>query len=218
MATRLVLRNRIRRSMRDLEEPRWTDDEINDAINWAVNDAWPSWFVVKQDTTNTVASNTFIYALPTDCYWAAQVWLEQDTDLPYRPIVSWRQMATTSATGTVTYSLYLDNAETYETGKTVKVIYEAIPPELANDTDNTVVPDDFIIAKAKSYLFEMLMNEGPAQDVDHAKTLMQWNQQLAEDVRTKRGRRHIISTVHVGGIATLDLLSMPGIVGKYRAV
>lgn len=218
MATRLVLRSRIRRSMRDLQEQRWTDDEINDAINWALNDAWPSWFAVKQDTTNTVAANTFIYTLPTDCYWVAQVWLEQDSDQPYRALAAWRQVPSASATGTDTYYLYLDNALSYEAGKTIKVIYEARPPELSNDTDNTLVPDDFVIAKAKTYLFEMLANEGPAQDVDAVKSLMQWNQQIAEDIRVRRGRAHILSHAHTSGIATLDLLAIPGIVDRYRGV
>ena len=219
MATRLALRRRIRRGTRDLQEARWTDDEVNDAINYAINDAWPSWYAIKQDTTNTVAADTFIYSLPTDCYWVAQVWLQQDSDEPYTMITRWRQVQSTSSAGVVTYYLYLDAADTYETGKTIKVIYEAVPAELANDTDNTIVPDDFIIAKAKSNLYEMLMNEGPQQDVEHVKVLMQWNQQLAEDIRAKRGKTHMISHIHsssVGG-ATLDILAIPGIVGKYRS-
>lgn len=218
MATRLVLRNRIRRSIRDLEEERWDDDEINDAINGALNDAWPSWYVVKQSTSNTVAADTFIYTLPTDCEWVAQVYLEGDSNVAYKPLVAWRQVPSTSATGTASYLLYLDRANDYETGKIVKIIYEAKPPELGNDTDNTLVPDAFILAKAKAYLFEMLLNEGPAQDIDSAKTLMQWNQQIAEDVRQKQGRNHIMSQVHQSdGGFTVDLLAIPGIVDRYRA-
>ena len=219
MATRKVLRDRLRRKMRDLEQARWSDDELNDAINFAIGDAWPSWFELKQGTSSTVASNTFIYTLPTDARWVTQVWLEQSSSQGYIPLTNWRQSASTGSTGTIAYYLYLDNNNSYEAGKTIKVIYEAAPPELANDTNNTVVPTPFILAKAAMYLYEMEVNSGSALDTSIVKQQLQWNQQIAEDIRVRQSMNHTISHIHTDmGMTAVDMLALPGVVGKVRAI
>jgi len=123
----------------------------------------------------------------------------------------------TTASGTITYSLYLDRNNQYETGKTIKVVYEAPPPELSNDTDDTIVPLAFLIPKAKAYLYQMQMESAPASSTDVYKTMMSWSQQLAEDVRARRAMQHMISHVHYdaeeGGV---DLYAVPGVIDRHR--
>jgi hypothetical protein len=205
--------------MGDLDEDRFSDDEIHDAINEALNDSWPHWWEQKEDATETIATNTFIYTLNTDCEQVLQVWLERTSGESYRPLRNWRFDRVTGSTGTIAQYLYLDRNNHYESGKTLKVSYLAKPSELSNDTDNTNVADQFILYKARSVLYELeASKEAPIQDIDHLWRMVQWNQQKSEDARLRLAPNKPISHIHYdtrdGGGE--DILSIPGVVDRYR--
>lgn len=65
--TRTALRAELQRRMRDIPEKRFTNDEYNDAINWAIREAWP-WMVkqVVDTTTVVIVDDRLTYTLPTD--------------------------------------------------------------------------------------------------------------------------------------------------------
>jgi hypothetical protein len=217
MATRAELRLKLRRKMHDEDTNLFQDALLNDAINAAVDAAWPSWYIGQEDTSIAIASNTFRYALPGDCESLSQVWLQQATSDPYARIWEWRWARETSGTGTVTSYLYLDRSNNYETGKLLRLLYEARPQSLDNDTDSTSVPTEFIIAKATVYLGESMLFEAPGKDVEMWQRVMQWNQQIAEDIRNRRRMQHQPSHIHqdiAGG--SVDIYSQPGLVGRVR--
>ncbi len=194
--TRSVIRNRIRRSLRDLADEKWQDEEIDDAINEAINETWPSWFDPQVDTTTvTIATDTFTYALPTDCERLCQVWLEQDTGLSYVRVWNWRMTKDVSAAGAITPTLYLDRNNEYTTGKTLRLVYEAKCPELSDDTTETTVPLGFIIPKARSIMLQSFMSKSPGFSTDYHKLQMTWNQQIAEDFRGRNSMQHL--SMHV---------------------
>jgi hypothetical protein len=143
MATRLALRQRLRRKDADTGVDKWDDDEMNDAINDAINAAWPSWYVLKTDTTTvTTATDTFTYTLPTDCEFLAEVWLEQESTTPHERLYHVRVARNTTA-GVVAHTIYLDRANNYESGKTLRLVYEARAAELDDDTTSTSIPTGF---------------------------------------------------------------------------
>lgn len=218
MATRAELRERIRRMMRDEAENLFQDELINDAINFALGEAWPSWYIAQEDITSIpIVADTFRYSLPSDCEFLAQVWLQRGTNEPYTRLVDWRTQDETSSTGALTHYLYLDQNNNYEAGKYLRLIYEAKPPEITNDTDDTVVPTAFLIPMASSYLAESMIHSGPGKDVEHWKMLMQWNKQRAEDVRSRQSMQHISSTItYRVSPGAVDIYAQPGLIGRVR--
>jgi hypothetical protein len=173
---------------------------------------------MKQDTTHTIATNTFIYALPSDCERVLSVWLEQDSGQPYLEIKAWHVADSTSATGTITHNLHLDQNNSYEADKTLKVFYLGKPAELSNDTSETVVMDSFILAKAKSLLYEQrISKDAPAQDIEALEKMMQWNMQVAEDLR-KYAPNKPVASAHwrPESEKTEDIYARHGIVDRVR--
>lgn len=216
--TRDVIRYRLRRSLRDLADEKWQDDEVNDAINEAINEAWPSWFDPQVDTTTvTIATNTFSYALPTGCERLCQVWLEQDSGLPYVRVWNWRVARDVSVAGAVTRTLYLDRSNEYTTGKVLRLVYEAKCPELSDDTTETTVPFGFLIPKARSILLQTVMHSGPAYSTDFYNKQMAWNQQIAEDFRQRNAMQPL--SMHVNydpETFVMDQYAAPYISGRIR--
>ncbi len=217
-SNRALIRYRLRRSLRDQSDEKWDDDDINDVINEAINEAWPSWFEFQVDsTTVTIATNTFTYALPTTCERLCQVWLEQDTGLPYVRVQTWRMARDVSVLGAITPTIYLDNNNVYTVGKTLRLVYEAKCPELSDDTTETTIPLGFLMPKARSILLQTMMHGGPAYSTDFYNRQMQWNQQIAEDFRNRNAMQPL--SMHVSSDpdwAAMDQYAAPYVSGRIR--
>jgi len=218
MATLAALKEQLRRALRDESGTVYSDDLLVDAINTAIESAWPLWYDVHEDTTTvTIAANTFRYTLPSDVEYLAQVWLEQSSSEPYIPLRDCRWAAETSSTGSITKYLYLDKSANYETGKAVRLIYESQPQTLSASTDATSVPTPYVIPRACAYIFQRDMIEGPGKDTDHLKNMVALNLELADDYLQKARRNHITGHVHYstseGG---WDIYAQRGIIDKHR--
>jgi hypothetical protein len=218
MATRATLRNQLRRFFRDEDASKFTDEIIHDAIDFAIDEAWPWWFELMEDnTTITIATDTFSYALPSDCEELLQVHLERTSNEPYAPRVDWWWYQDTSSTGTVTKYLYLPQSNSYEDGKVIRLVYTAKPHNLASDTDSTTLPSPYVMAQAKVYLCEAMITMGPGKDVDHWKMLMSWNMQRADDIRNNMRQQRPPGHVHFREWdPAIDIYAQPSIIDKRR--
>jgi len=218
MATLASLRKTIRRQLRDESEEKWTNDLLNDAINNAIEEAYPAWHELQIDSASvTTAASTYSYTLPTDCEYLAQVWIEEGENVPYGKLVNWRVGHDVGSTGTVVRTLFLDNADNYGAGQSIRLVYLAKPHALVSDTDSTIVPTSYVQLMALVYLSQMMITEGPGQHVDHWRTMMAWAMQRAEDIKKNQSMQLPISHVHFSTGGVVDILNQPGVVGRVRA-
>lgn len=217
MTTLANLRKQLRRQLRDESEEKWTNTLLDDAINNAIQEAWPYWYELKIDaTTVTTAASTYSYTLPADCEFLAQVWLEQGSNEPYSALRNWRVAENVSSTGTVSHTLYLDSNDNYETGKHIRLVYTAKPHALASDTDNCTVPTPYVILMSLVYLAQEMIVEGPGHDVDHWRTMMAWAMQRAADIKESQAMQFPISHVHYATDGGVDIYNQPGLIGRVR--
>lgn len=79
-------------------------------------------------------------------------------------------------------------------GLRMRLIYLAKPAQLSADSDTTVVPEEFIIAKACSILHDMAVNDNRVDRQRHA-SLAEYYDQLARDYMQRRAFQMPASTL-----------------------
>ncbi len=156
-----VLYTTLRKLVRDPQDgglegstPVWSLVEKKQAINNAISDAFPevTQFYVDE-TTVTLAEDTFEYTLPTTLVRAQdlyEVWLQPtETTSPWeRELYGWHVLETGGVP-----KLYVD--EVWDDGQKLRLVYSGPPAALSADADTTVVPVEFIYPRARAYLYLM---------------------------------------------------------------
>lgn len=152
------------------------------AINQAIVGAYPEFFEVEyDDTTLDVAEDTFKYSLPVDCMRLARVYVYEDSDLPYRELDSWHVLED----GGSKY-LMLPNANNYDSGNHLRLVYQKRPAELSASTDATVVPLEWLKWESLAIIEGRRMHDGANRGELDAK-LYSFYEERAE--RTKKRLR-----------------------------
>jgi len=77
-------------------------------------------------------------------------------------------------------------------GSWIRLLYAADPLELASSSDVTEVPEEYIMFKAKAWLWEKKVGRGGFGD---AQFLMRWNDQQADKYAATHRRRMPIGTI-----------------------
>jgi len=117
-----------------------SDSEVDEAINRGIYKVWPYVAPVKMDTsTITLDSQTYEYALPSDCAYLKRVDYQSTTGQPYKVEHGWRVVdnvvsTTVEAVTTITHPRYLYLYSPQATG-TLRLHYIANPVELSSDAD-----------------------------------------------------------------------------------
>ena len=187
--TRLEARGRVEQMVGSA----FTDGELNEAINQAIEAAWPVIKQVKEDTSITLDEDYFNYAVTaTDISekGIAEVYVVRSDkpDKLLRRAVD-RQIETQ-------WRVYFteDHISDYE-GDSIICRYEAAYPRLTDDTTETEVPSDFIAYYAASLVAILAQTrEGHFNVEGFARAAPQW-MELAERAKKRQRSKGLVKLI-----------------------
>lgn len=189
-----VNRSELRTRLTQLVGSVFEEAQMNEAINSAIDAAWPQVFQVKQDVSATLDDETFSYQ-PTASditeKGIAQVYV-QDSDEADHLL---RRVKQRPVSGTWTLYFPADTVEKYD-GDTLRCFYAARYARLGDDTTTTEVPAGYIVYYAAAHLAIVAQTDEDHFNVDgYQRAAPQWFE-LAE--RMKRQWRGVALPQYVG--------------------
>ena len=156
--------SRINSLTSDASNGKWDEAEKLEAVNFAIDSAWPHIRAIAVDTSCTIAAGTYEYspsATPEVEYGFAQAYAARSgyPDSLLRQ-VSQRQSGTT-------FTIHLSDLEAGAySGYTLKLIYTARVPRVTATTDTIELPLDYLAKAARVFLYENKMLDQAKADVD----------------------------------------------------
>jgi len=170
---------------------KFSVDELNDAINSAIQGARGKIFT-KNSGTTTSSANTYDYTLSTAATKVYRVELQASTTAstyPYYKMLKWRMRD-----GASTPTLEFD--EELSSGYVIRYYYITEEAELTTDAATTSLPLDYIYDAARSELYEVLASD--AKDDNEFRRYMT----KADDFEKKaaRKRRNYAKQVPAGRV------------------
>ena len=128
-----ALRTRLNNILNDTTSI-WSDTVKNQAINSGIARLYSYNFLEKQDTTQTTDTDdpTFLYTTPSDCEQLCQVYVQNESTEPEVLVRPWRWLRHTN-------QVEIPDIRAYYDGKTIRMVYIAVHPQLSTD-DATLDP------------------------------------------------------------------------------
>lgn len=171
--------------VRDTDHTTWPEPEKKEAINLAIQDSFPAWYLLEEADLATTASNTLRYTLsqtdiPSEGLIGVEV--EQGTGEPYTPLLGWRLV---NDAGTLYFDL---DREPALAGKTIRGTYRKPHPTLDADDDETELPSQWVVYEAIKNLALMRIADAPNVNVDGYMAMAEAYSRMAERVRRSQGQ------------------------------
>lgn len=154
----------------DSSNGKWTEAEKLEAVNYAIDNAWPHIRAISVDSSQTIAASTYEYspsATPEVEYGFAQAYaaLSGYPDSLLRQ-VSQRQSGTT-------FTIHLSDLEAGAyTGYTLKLLYNSRIARVDETTDTIELPLDYLVKGALVFLYSNKMLDESHADVDAYEKLL----------------------------------------------
>ncbi len=159
----------------------YTAEEINSAINLAINMVENEALVEKKDETLTVAASTVEYTIPTGFYTISDIYQEESTADLYKtriPPQAWQIM------GGSTNKLWFDTDKvTLTTGRGLRLLGQSLAAQLALDASTTPISPSYLVQQAAAILHQSRISGSDSVSQRHEKQ-MQIAQMLADRERS----------------------------------
>ena len=162
----------------DTSNGKWSEAEKLEAVNFAIDSAWPHIRAVAEDTSRTIAANTYTYspsATPEVEYGFAQAYAVK-SGFPDSPL---RQVSQ-SLSGT-TFTIHLSDADASAySSYTLKLVYTARTARVTATTDTIELPLDYLVKGALVFLYSnKMLDESQADVSPYEKLLVKAERDLA---------------------------------------
>jgi hypothetical protein len=169
--------SRINSLFSDSTNSKWTEAEKLEAVNYAIDNAWPHIRAVAQDVTQTIASGTYTYspsATPeVECGFAQAY--AQRTGYPDAQL---KQVSQSQSGTTFTVRLSDRDAAAY-TGYTLRLVYTARIARVTATTDAIELPLDYLYkAAAVALMTNKMLDESKADVSAYEKMLVKYERDI----------------------------------------
>lgn len=168
---------------------KWTDAELLEAVNAAIDDAWPHMRAVSQDTSQTLASTTYEYtpsATPEVEYGFALAYVSRDN----YPDALLRRVKQRQNGTAFTVILPYDVTSTFA-GETLKLLYNSRVARVDETTDSIELPLDYLWKGAALWLHVNKMLDEAKADVDAYERLIVKFERDVERSKMAHARGHL---------------------------
>lgn len=117
------------------KSPRFPRARVKRTINECINSFYPTLFVVASDESLLADSTKVTYSLPAAAQRIIRMsWQDSGVPTYWMPIERWRVDVNADVTQFPT-GRSVDILDAMEPGRTIRIVYEAIPSALTNDSD-----------------------------------------------------------------------------------
>lgn len=156
--------SRINTLFSDTSNGKWNEAEKLEAVNAAIDGAWPHIRALAEDTSQTIAAGTYAYtpsATPEVEYGFAQAYARLDG----YPDTLLRR-ASQSQSGSA-FTVYLTPQDSYDySDYTLRLVYTARLPRVTATSDSIELPLDYLFKAAAVWLMTNKVLAAPKADVE----------------------------------------------------
>jgi hypothetical protein len=116
--------------------PRYPRARVKRALNECIAAVYPKLFAVKVDETQTADPSRYTYPLPADARGVLDIsWQDSAVTTSWWPVSAWR-IDPKAHTATYPSGLSVSILDGMEPGRPIKIVYEAAPASLVNESDD----------------------------------------------------------------------------------